>query len=42
MLREGESLAGGLQVQAITPQGILFRFQDQVFHLGAVEGWQGR
>jgi general secretion pathway protein B len=42
VLREGDGLDGGLKVETITPQGILFRFRGQVFHLGATEGWRGR
>jgi general secretion pathway protein B len=42
VLREGDALDEGLQVEAITPQGIVFRFQGQAFHLRATEGWRGR
>jgi hypothetical protein len=41
-ITEGEIVSGELAVARITRDGVIFRFHDQLFFLGALESWRGR
>lgn len=42
VLHEGEAVAGDLAIARITRDGVVFRFRDREFFLGALDEWRAR